>query len=280
MARNEPSMRILNRDIKEYKRLRTNYRSKLWRIRRATNFSLPAEQIDKELGLSFPSLNEFKEGAFETRKQFNQFKKEVKEVTSRTFQPLQITENKSGMRYPKIVNQIGTTQSKKAQQKVDQQRDRLSKLPLFLDGEERGTVADSQLALTDAEKYGIYKSPDFDIDDYINPKSVEKRIDRDILRQQDEYYTEKKETMLDHFMSIFQGKGDTAENIIRLLEQMDPDDFYELYLMFPDEVNFEDWDSDTAEHQTGDTNQWYGRLEQILSPFADGDIDTSLKYIG
>ena len=68
MARNQPKMRVMKRDEQEYKRLRSNYRAKLWRLRRATDFTLPAHEIDSELGLYFPDIKEFRDGAFKTRK--------------------------------------------------------------------------------------------------------------------------------------------------------------------------------------------------------------------
>ena len=280
LPRRDPPMRVMKRDEKEYKRLRRNYRAKLWRIRRKTNFSLPAEEIDKELGLTFPSLPEFREGAFKTRKNFNAFKKRVEEVTDRSFQPLQISENKRGMRYPNLAKQFGHREARKAQQKADEQRERYRDLPLIIDGEQRGTVGDSQLALTDDEAYGIFRPSDFDIDDFVNPESVERRIEKDIERQTDEYFDEKKTQMLENFKSIFDGKGEYAQEIVKMLEQVDPDDFYEMYLMFTDIISFEDWDSGTGEHISGDTNAWYYELEQILSGFMSGDIDTSLKDIG
>lgn len=278
MPNRNPPIRIMKRDIQEYKRLRTNYRAKLYRIRRKTNFSLPSEEIDKELGLQFPRVDELAE-TFKDRKTFNQFKQRVEEVTERTFKPLQIAENKGGMRYPNLIKEFGYRESRKAQKEVDRQIKRYEDLPLIIDGEERGTVGDSQLALTDAERYGIYRPPDFDIDDYIDPQSVEKRIEKDRERQTPEYYDEKKQQMQDNFVSIFDGRDGVPPEIAEKLKLLTPDEFYEMYLQFPD-MNFEDWDSDSGYHITGDEGAWYYKLEQYLDMMLQGQVDTSLSDIG
>ena len=272
-------MRVMKRDEKEYKRLRSNYRNKLWRIRRKTDFSIPAEEIDKELGLYFPTIKEFREGAFGTRKNFNQFKKRVEQVTDRNFQPLQISENKGGMRYPRIIETFGKRHAKRAQQMADKQIDSVKDLPLIIDGEERGSVLDREIASTDAEAYGIFRPSDFDIDDYTQPESVERRIDKDKERSDVEYYDERKEIMLENYISIFEGKSGVPQDIVEKLRQITPRQFYEIYLMIP-EMAFENWDSESGFHITGDTDAFEYNLMYYLDLYLDGGIDLPLTDIG
>ena len=195
-------MRVMKRDEKEFKRLRRNYRAKLNRVRKSTGFTL--DKADDWLGVEIPSLKDLKSGnAFKSRKEFNDWKKQIEDVNKRTFTPLQIEENKKGLRYPKIVQQRGRQATKKAQEHVDEMIDQYSDLPVFADGGEIGTVDQRQLMLGDKESYGLYKPEDFDIDNFVNPKSVEKNISKNEERQTQEYYDQRMERMRDNFISMF-----------------------------------------------------------------------------
>lgn len=242
MARNQPKMRVMKRDEQEYERLRTNYRAKLWRLRRATNFSLPSHEIDAELGLYFPDIKEFRDGAFETRKDFNTFKQKVEEVTSRSFKPLQTETNARGIKYPRIMLNIGLKHSGRAQEEAQRQIDKIKDLPIIVDGEKRGTVADREIASPDSESFGVYFPSDFDIDNFTTPEAVEKRIEKDKERSEPEYFDKRKEQMQENFISIFDGKDGVPTEIVEMLRGMTPDEFYDFYWMFPD-FSFRDFDS-------------------------------------
>lgn len=280
MVKKQPKMRVMQRDLQEYQRLRKNYRSKLWRIRRKTNFSLPAETIDKELDLEFPSIDAFKDGHFDTRKDYNAFKAQVKETTSRGFKPLLIKTNSSGMNYPAVIEQMGWRSAKRAQAKAEEEIDKVRNLPLIIDGEERGRVADREMGSPDSDAFGIYKPSDFNIEDYVSPQSVEKRIKKDEERQTDDYFTEKKNQMFENYISIFDGKeGDLQQEIADKLKQINPDEFFEIYLQLP-EMSFTNWDSETGFHIEGEDTQFHKDLLYFLDMYLDGGIDISLKDIG
>ena len=277
MARNQPKMRVMKRDEQEYKRLRSNYRSKLWRLRRATDFTLPAHEIDSELGLYFPDIKEFRDGAFKTRKDFNAFKQTVEEVTSRSFKPLQIQDNARGIKYPRIMLNIGLKHAEKAKTEAQRQIDKIKDLPIIIDGEERGTVADREIARTDSDAFGIYTPSDFDIDNFTTPQAVEKRIEKDKERSDPEYFDKRKEQMQDNFMSIFFARDDeVAEEVFKLLEEMTPDEFYEFYWMFPD-MSFEDFDSEKGQ---GFQENAVEELEYRLSKFVENGKESPLADIG
>ena len=198
-------MRVMKRDEQEYKRLRSNYRSKLWRIRRATDFTLPAHEIDSELGLYFPSISEFKDGAFKTRKDFNAFKQTVEEVTSRSFKPLQTQTNARGIKYPRIMHNIGLKHADNAKKEAQRQVDKIKDLPIIIDGEERGTVADREIARPDSDAYGIYSPSDFDIDNFTTPEAIEKRSKK-TKNVRIQNITMRKAQMQDNFISMFEGQ--------------------------------------------------------------------------
>lgn len=278
MVKRQTPMRVMKRDEKEFKRLRRNYRAKLNRVRKSTGFTL--DKADDWLGVEIPSLKDLKSGnAFKSRKEFNDWKKQIEDVNKRTFTPLQIEENKKGLRYPKIVQQRGRQATKKAQEHVDEMIDQYSDLPVFADGGEIGTVDQRQLMLGDKESYGLYKPEDFDIDNFVNPKSVEKNISKNEERQTQEYYDQRMERMRDNFISMFDDVDDEEyQKIVARLKEIPPDDFYEMYLMIS-EMDFEDWDSETGGFIGGDKSpmEVFG---YFLDVYDKGEIDLSLKGIG
>ena len=278
MARNQPKMRIMKRDEQEYKRLRSNYRAKLWRLRRATDFSLPAHEIDSELGLYFPDIKEFRDGAFKTRKDFNTFKQKVEEVTSRSFKPLQTETSARGIKYPRIMLNIGLKHAGRAKDEAQRQIDKIKDLPIIIDGEERGTVADREIASPDSEAFGVYFPSDFDIDNFTTAQAVEKRIEKDRQRSDPEYYDERKEQMQENFISIFDGQdpNEVPPEIVQLLREMTPDEFYEFYWMFPD-MSFEDFDSESGR---GFMSNAVEELLYRLANFTDNGKETPLADIG
>ena len=278
MARNQPKMRVMKRDEQEYKRLRSNYRAKLWRLRRATDFTLPAHEIDAELGLYFPDIKEFRDGAFKTRKDFNAFKQTVEEVTSRSFKPLQIQDNARGIKYPRIMLNIGLKHAEKAKTEAQRQIDKIKDLPIIIDGEERGTVADREIATPDSDAYGIYSPSDFDIDNFTTPQAVEKRIEKDKQRSEPEYYDMRKEQMQQNFISMFDGQDpdEVPPEIVEMLKNMTPDEFYEFYWMFPD-LSFEDFDSESGQ---GFMTNAVEELLYQLANFTENGKETPLSDIG
>lgn len=277
MAKNPP-MRVLKRDELEFKRLRNNYRSKLRRIKNKTGFTL--EDADNWLGVEIPSIRDLKDGtAFPNRKAYNDWKTKIKRVNSRSFTPLQIKSNSKGMKYPEIVRTIGEDTTNKAKQRIQEMKDELSDLPIYLDGEKAGSVKQQQLMLSDTESYGLYEPAPFDIERYSNPKSVQKNIERNRERQDEDYYDERMARMRDNFASIFEGTDDEENDALaQRIKNIFPKDFYEMYLSIPD-MAFEDYDSETGGYIAGDVNP-SAVFGYYLDLYERGQLDLSLKDIG
>lgn len=272
------NMRILKRDEQEFKRITRNYKAKKNRIRKKTKFSL--SDIDKELGVEIPTLKDFKKGnAFSTRKEFNEFKKQLSITNARGFEPLSIKTNAKGLKYPSYIEKVGKKAVSEASEKVDTMRDSYSKLPLIVEGTEIGTVSQQQLMLTDKEAYGLHKPSQFDIDTYTNPKSVEKSIERNKERQTDEYFDKRMEQMQTNFISMFdESEDEETAKLMDRIKAINPRDFYELYLMLP-EMAFEDWDSDEGGSISGDKSP-FETMDYFISAYENGEMDLSLKGVG
>lgn len=276
----QPEIRIMKRDIDEFNRLRRNYRAKVRRVKKSTGFEL--DDIDTALGIEYPDLRAFKnKEAFKTRAEFNQWKKKMQTVNSRNFSSLKIETNKQGMKYPKIIEEQGKQASKLASDKVAELIKQYENLSIRSEkGEELGKVKHREYMKPDGEMFGLAQVSEFDIDRYKNPESVEKRIDKDISRADESYYDERKERMRDNFASIFNVEDDPEKmELYNRLKQLDPEDFYELYLTRI-VMDFEDWDSDGGAFIRGNDNEGLNIINTILDLYDEGNIDLSLKGVG
>lgn len=260
-------MRVLQRDIDKYRKLRNNYRSKIRRIRKKTGFKL--DDIDKQLGLELPSIKELKNGAFETRKQFNNTMKRLQTVTNRNFDDLKVNTNSKGVHYPEIVKKQAEDLTKNVQEKVDKKRNEIKDKTIISEGEEIATVKERELMLTDKEAYGLYRPDDFNIDDYSSPQTLEKNIERNQERDTGEYYDKRMLQLQMNFLGQFipndsTGKPDLSklkggvtdddpDNIIlaKFILALDPQEFYDMFLRIS-KFDFSLYDSDTGELVTGE----------------------------
>ena len=260
-------MRVMKKDVDEYKRLRNNYRSKIRRIRKKTGFNL--DNIDKQLDLELPSIKEMKNGAFETRKQFKNTLNQMKRVLDRNFEPLQIKTNNKGLKYPEIIKQQAEESTKKAQDKADTIRNEIKDKTIISEGKEIATVKERELMLTDSEAYGVYRPSDFDINEYSNPKTVENTIKKNDERQSGEYYDKRMLQLQLNFLGQFIPNGedgkpdlsyvkgkvtdDDPDNIVlaKFIMALLPQEFYDMYLRIS-KFDFALYDSDTGELVTGE----------------------------
>lgn len=282
MVKRKPPIRIRQSDIKEYQRLRRNYQNKTARVARQTGFS--TDIIREELGIDTPSLNEFKSGkAFNTRDEYNKWKRQVSKVNKRGYKPLELETNKKGMKYPKMIKDIGERETSLAQQNVDEMIEDYKDMPFYVDDEERGTVSNRELMVPDSESFGLYKPDNFNIDNFTNPKSVEKNIYRNKERQTEDYYYERKKQMRDNFASIFESSDDLEKSALaNTIRSIDPNDFYEIYLQF-DNFDFDEWDSETGNIITNDPSRDLELVKYYFDKYDKldkGQLDMSLKDIG
>lgn len=268
-------MRVMGKDVKEYKRLRVNYQAKIRRIKNKTKFD-----VSNDLDIDLPNLRDFKKGkAFKTRKDFNNWKKQVEEVTDRNYKPLQIQSNKNGMKYPRYIKNKGEKATKQAQSKVDDLRKQYSELEVKDSEQVLGQVKERELMLKDDSNYGIYRPEKFDIDNFSNPKSVERNIERNLERQDETYYDERQARMRDNFASMFEESDDEeARDLAEKIKVMFPRDFYEMYLQIA-EFDFEDYDSESGNAITGDKDR-IEIMNSYLEKYINNGLDLSLKDIG
>ena len=282
MSRTVP-IRITKADRSEYAKLTANARRKVKRINKNYGIDLTSE-------VTLPKIQ-----SFQTRKQYNQWKEQVQSFT-----------NRANLDYQYVKNPFGTVASKKELNEMKRKtriaQDRARKLisgqidkPWIVKGKVRSTQGQRMQMMATDDVGGVTVPPDFDFNKMRTQRQFTDRVEAINNRIEPEYYDRKMERMQLNFMDILSlSFGEEADELLILLNELTPKEFWELYDMFG-EFDFNDYDSDgqdirsnvdtlrrmenyteaftsTKEQRDG----LAGMLEKIKD-FNNGNVDRSLE---
>ena len=282
MSRTVP-IRITKADRSEYAKLTANARRKVKRINKNYGIDLTSE-------VTLPKIQ-----SFQTRKQYNQWKEQVQSFT-----------NRANLDYQYVKNPFGTVASKKELNEMKRKtriaQDRARKLisgqidkPWIVKGKVRATQGQRMQMMATDDVGGVTVPPDFDFNKMRTQRQFTDRVEAINNRIEPEYYDRKMERMQLNFMDILSlSFGEEADELLILLNELTPKEFWELYDMFG-EFDFNDYDSDgqdirsnvdtlrrmenyteaftsTKEQRDG----LAGMLEKIKD-FNNGNVDRSLE---
>ena len=226
-------IRLTKADRAEFAKLTTSARRKANRIRK--NYG-----IDLSSDVSLPKIDTFR-----TRKQYNQWKEQVQSFT-----------NRANFDYQFVKNPFGTVASKKElnemKRKTKIAQERARKLisgqmdkPWIFKGQVRSTQGQRmQMMGGPAEAAGVTVPPDFDFNKMRTQRQFTERKEAIDKRMDVDYYDRKMERMQLNFMDILSlSFGPDADELLILLNELTPKEFWEIYQMF-EGFDFALYDSD------------------------------------
>jgi hypothetical protein len=273
--------------LKEYRRLKKNAKSKIKRVKE--NFGsmvaiLDEEKKGKKIVDLEPRMVRTEELVkipdatdFSSRKEFNQWKREIQDFTNRSKKNYQFKKNQYNIvGSERLLNQI-EHDNKEAQRLADKERAKIEDLPAFADGKKLVETVSQRIAISGdtARKTGIYRPTDFDFDKIRDYASLLDKSETVYAKAQPEYYDLRKQKMRDNFIELLKGQFHSdADALIDKIKNIPPDYFYEMYIMF-EEFDFNSYDSEGNENLRD-----MDALEQMLSyveAFEEGAIDFTLK---
>ena len=232
MSRTVP-IRITKADRSEFAKLTANARRKVKRINKNYGIDLTSE-------VTLPKIQ-----SFQTRKQYNQWKEQVQSFT-----------NRANLDYQYVKNPFGTVASKKELNEMKRKtriaQDRARKLisgqvdkPWIFKGKVRATQGQRMEQLAgDAEAAGVTVPPDFDFDKMRTQQQFRERVEAIDRRNEPEYFDRKMARMQLNFMDILSlSFGPDADDLLILLNELTPKEFWEVYQMF-EGFDFALYDSD------------------------------------
>lgn len=225
MARS-PRIRIRNIDRSEYARLVRNARAKIRRTQKKYG-------LDLSNAIELPPLESFK-----TRKEFNKWKQTVSSFTNRNNLRFQFKKNPYGVVASKAELAEIERKNRIAIQNAKRELKRIEKLPVYLRGEKIATVGQrAQLMANPAREHGISVPNKFDFSK-IRTKYDLERVKRMMEKKAErEYYHRRRTIMQQNYIDMLEKSFNSdADQIVELVKQMSPDEFYEMYLQ---EVNLD-----------------------------------------
>lgn len=258
MPRKQPPIRIRNKDVKEYQRLKRNTQAKIRRVQKKYGIDLRNE-------VSLPNLE-----SFSTRKQFNNWKEQQRSFTNPSNQTYQYRKNKKGVvASKKEINQL-ERDTRRAQEIADNVKRQTENKPFISGGKQKSTYGRQQEMLGKPNYGGIYRPGDFDFDKYesrrgfeLESRSMDRRSDiRDIENRMD--------TMKQNYIKkLEEDFNSDAEPIIRRVKQMPSIDFFEMTLIY-DEMSFY-----TLYNE--DTPEFLDKINGYIDQYERGDVDLDLE---
>lgn len=259
-------VRFTKNDRTEYQRLRRNATAKINRTLKKFGVDL-SQEVRLPRGIS----------SFTTRKEFNEWKDELKRFT-----------NPDNWKYQFVKNEHGVVISKKELRRIelDNQRairnarkviDKVAKQPFIQGGEQYGTVGKRLKQMPKEEIAGVTVPVKFDfnkVDSYERLEDV-KRQQRE--RATGEYYNKKNQQLKDNFILTLQRAFNSdADSVVERLKNLPTTDFIELSLMF-DEMDIKTYYYSELGGGTAVDRDRMETIHDYLDLYEAGKINMKLK---
>lgn len=276
----ENSFNLSENELKEYRRLRKNVKSKIKRVKE--NYGSLVVVLDEKDGIgkmvrteelvSIPDKSDFT-----SRKEFNKWKKQMNEFTDRSKKNYQFEKNKYNIvGSEKLLRQI-EKDTHEAQHLADKERAKLENLPFFSRFKKQAETTSQRIAISgdESRKTGVYRPDEFDFENVRDISSLLDKSENVHVKAYTEYYDKRKEKMKENFIKLLEGQFNSdADELIEKIRNIPADYFYEMYIMF-DEFDFDEYSSEGNDDMKDMDN--LQMMMGYVDAFESGVIDFMLK---
>lgn len=228
--------------------------------------------IDISGELNIPNLT-----SFETRSEFNKWKKQQKQFTNRKNE---IVTNKHGISATKQLIKEITRDTKKAQKIADEQLLKNRDKPVFSGGKQVSTNEQRRMQrMDDSTSSGIPRPKDFNFGNISTKKRLLEKRENMKKRKNPQYFNWRNQLMQNNFTDLLSiSLNSHADDLIERLKRIPAEDFVELFDMFPDAFDFDMWDSEgqfigSDEEARGVV----GRMIDAVTSYENGSLNPLFK---
>ncbi len=250
------NIRIRNKDIAEYNRLVKNTKAKISRTQK--NYGV-------ELDINIPSLD-----SFTTREEFNTFKSKQARFTNRSTLDYQYVKSDFGVVATKKELMMAERYTRQAQRQARKIQKEYGELPFYVGGEQAGTVGQAMTKVARPNVAGVYVPEDFDFKSIKDRDYFDKKLNKMKERSDPQYFDQRLVTFKDNYItSIEEHFNSIADNLVREIQSLPDDTFFEVYLMNLEMMDFN-------EHYTtpeGEMREYILNLESIIKSAKAGNYD-------
>lgn len=259
----ETARGIGEKTIEEYRRLRKNALAKVRRIQQNHHANV-RHQID------LPSIEDFT-----SKKDFNKWKKEIERFTDRHNPDFKFVKNKKGVSVSLSRLEEIKDLNKQAIERAEAKLKEAENKPYYVAGKLQGIRKEVLPRMKNRPAGGIYIPQKFDFDKVENLTDLIYLEKNYREKANEEFYNEREELMKDNFIELISDAFHSdADDLIRRLEMIPTDDFYELFLIL-DEFDFDEYYN--VEGDPHGTPRKLAKLTSEVNRYEQGLIDMSLK---
>lgn len=240
--------------LKDYHKQVRNTKAKINRVKKQYGIDLSNE-------IDIPSLE-----SFGSRKDFNEWKRNVESFRNRANTNYQFEKNQHGIVVSKRkLNELERL-TKKAQKRVRKEIEKFQDKPFISGGQQQGTIG-----LQRPNKGNLYVPKDFNFDE-VNSESRLNDIEESLLKKiDDKEYDIRLARMKENFIEALSGSFNSeAEKLIKMIRKVDDFDFYQLYMTY-DEFDFDYFDTD-GQGVSADEKS-IGDMEKYIQLYNEGKIE-------
>ena len=242
-----------------YEKELRNTKSKINRIRKKYGVDLTNE-------IELPSLE-----SFSSRKELNAWVRNVQSFRNRGNLDYQFIQNEYGVVASKKEIFEIKENTRKAQRLADEKIASMQNLPFISGGKQQHTVG-----MQRPNKSGITRPKDFNFDTVRNRQRLKDIQESTRSKSNKDYYDKRNEVMMKNFVDILRVSfHSSADELIEELKTVNPDDFYEMYLMF-DEFDFSLFY--TVDELTANDEGTINQMISYVKAFNNDEIDLSLHH--
>ena len=212
-----------------------------------------------------------KQSDFKTRKEYNQWKEQIRDFTNRNNTKYQFQKNEYGVVASKREINEAKRATKQAQRIADKMSKKMAKKPFHSGGKVQGTVEQRMLQMGKPNVGGIYRPPNFDFNKIRSRKQFTEKLENMKERSNPNFIDARSQRLKEnYYRTLEEHFNSDADNLIDEIKQIPADDFFELYLMY-DEFQF---DYIYTEEQSQAT---LTKLESVVEAYKNGKINMDLK---
>jgi hypothetical protein len=257
-------IRITKKDKKEFQRLSKNVKSKVNRTKKNYGVDLTGV-VDTPKNIE----------SFQTRKEYNDWKKSVSSFTNRANLNYQFVKNQHGLVMTKKTFQDAIRNEKLGKKYAEEKKKQFKDRPLYSQGEKQlFSVSQYQSMFKRPDILGYENPLGLNFENIDRPSRLERKLENLEKRAQPDYFDKRMEQMKENYMkALHKTFNSDADFLVQKFENIPAQDFYEMYLMF-DEMNF---DYHYTEDKESPTSGRLGMINSYVERYQNGDIDMSLK---
>lgn len=215
--------------------------------------------------------------SFSTRKEYNRWKEKTQDFTNRYNRDYQYVKNRYGVVASKSEIRQAEHLTAVAQRRARDVIERAQTKPFIQGGKDTGqTVGQRMQVMGKPNAGGVNVPADFNFNNINTRRRFEERLDKTKNMADKGYYEERNKTMRDNFINILElSFNSDADELVERLKNVNPDDFYEIYLMF-EEFDFSLYDSEGVVDMEEGLNH-VRQMMSYLDRYDEGKLNFDLK---